>query len=594
MDGKKGRRRVGLCLGCFCISAFLAFGDTHYADRSNPTPHSPYLTWGDAATSIQEAVDVASSGDVVRVADGVYDAGGTVVFGMTNRVTINKPIVVESANGWPAAVIRGQGPTGDAAVRCVYLASNASLSGFTLTGGYTRVTGPGWENDCDGGGAYCENNTTISNCLITGNSAFHGGGVRGYSNTIVKNCSIIGNSALPNSYASSGGGAAGCHLMNCEIIGNRAGSGGGVGGGIVEDCTLSGNLSVRDGGGACGSVIHHSDVVGNVARGWGGGGLYECWAWDCTINGNTGPNGGGVYWSYMTNCTITGNTASYGGGLYQGTTYRCIVLNNFASNSGGGVCNGFLKNCLIAGNSTVENGGGGYFSGGGTLQNCTIFGNSANVGGGIAYGDAVENCIIVSNTASPSQTASGRQNYFTVYSGTMNYVCTMPLPESGVGNRTNDPSFVDAASGDWRLAANSSCIDAGSNQTWMTGSADLDRRPRILHNTVDLGAYEAVLPEWDTDGDHMRDAQELPAGTDPNNSASFLGILSLEKSVQGHIVSWSSVDAHRYRLSRSTNLMTDAFTVIVTSNQWASPPMNVETDKTVMGNGPWFYRIEVE
>jgi hypothetical protein len=53
-----------------------------------------------------------------------------------------------------------------------------------------------------------------------------------------------------------------------------------------------------------------------------------------------------------------------------------------------------------------------------------------------------------------------------------------------------DPQFLDWASGNYRLASTSPCIDAGFNQEWMFGAYDLDGNPRIRNETVDMGAYE--------------------------------------------------------------------------------------------------------
>lgn len=578
-----------------CFAASVSGAATLYVSASGSnTP--PFDTWPRAATNIQIAIDAASAGDVVLVTNGVYASGGTVVYGMTNRVTINKAIEVRSVGGWASTTICGQGPHGDAAVRCVYLGTNAVLSGFTLTGGFTRVTGPGWENDCDGGGALCESGALVSNCLITGNSAYHGGGIKGRSNTVVCECRLVGNSALPASYAASGGGASGGRLIHCEIRDNQTAWGGGASGATIEGGTLRSNTA-RYGGGATSCSLEDCDVAGNLSYGWAGGGLYECSARGCTLRGNVAyTNGGGAYWSYLTNCAVTGNSAMYGGGVCQGTIERCTIVGNSATHSGGGACNGALRECLVAGNTAGENGGGGYFSGGGSMESCTVCDNSADVGGGVAYGDFIRNCIVVSNTASAIQTEAGRQNYFTVYSDTMNFVCTVPLPETGVGNSTQAPCFVNAAGGDYRLATNSPCIDAGTNQSWMSSSPDLDGRPRVLHRVVDLGAYEAVRPEWDTDADHMNDWAELLAGTNPSDSNSVFQAFCRIESTAGHelVVSWSSETGRVYGLQRSTNLVSDAFGHLVAAHLAATPPLNTYTDRTAAGSGPWLYRIGLE
>jgi len=75
---------------------------------------------------------------------------------------------------------------------------------------------------------------------------------------------------------------------------------------------------------------------------------------------------------------------------------------------------------------------------------------------------------------------------------------------TGEGNITTDPAFVDAdgpdddpdtyEDNDYRLQADSSCIDGGRNEDWMAGAVDLDGNPRLWRGAsslnVDMGAYE--------------------------------------------------------------------------------------------------------
>src|ERR1017187_1288725 len=125
------------CLTIFLLLAFHAAATTFYVNASNPAPGSPFATWSTAATNIQDAIDVATDGDTVLVTNGVYASGGRAVNGTaTNRVAVDKAVVLQSVNGPEVTVIEGGRFLGGA-VRCVYLADRATLAGFTLTNGAT-------------------------------------------------------------------------------------------------------------------------------------------------------------------------------------------------------------------------------------------------------------------------------------------------------------------------------------------------------------------------------------------------------------------------------------------------------------------------
>lgn len=261
----------------FILTAILGIGlleatraDTHYVAQGNQTPSPNYLSWTSAASNIQDAVNVAASGDTVLVSNGVYQTGGTnfsALYQSTNRIVISGQIV-RSVNGPAVTIIKGawHSPTvacGQAAVRCVWF-SSGSLIGFTLTSGATWGSGEG-PNDTDrsGGGIWSGATTPIvSNCVIVGNSAYaYAGGVYFCS---VYNCLIASNSS------SYGGGAASANLYNCTIISNSTAQGGGAYGCNLYNCLIAYN-SASHGGGVNGNNLYNCTVVSNYTTTTGGG-----------------------------------------------------------------------------------------------------------------------------------------------------------------------------------------------------------------------------------------------------------------------------------------------------------------------------------
>lgn len=282
-----------ISLGICCLTADAT---VRYVDLNCPSPTSPFTSWATAATTIQDAIDAASAGDEVVVTNGIYATGGRAIHGtLTNRVAVNKPLTLRSVNGPQFTIIQGYqvpGTTnGDGAIRCVYLTNGASISGFTLTNGATRATNDySLYRESAGGGIHCEAlqsyldpSTIVSNCIVTGNSAFGpGGGVYG-------------------------GGVLSAQIIDCELRGNSAQVGGGMAEGWVKRCLIADNAA-QTGGGA-------SEAFMNDAGGWE---YYSCQLDNCLLIGNRAQyNGGGAASCELHNCTVVGNSAGeVGGGIY--------------------------------------------------------------------------------------------------------------------------------------------------------------------------------------------------------------------------------------------------------------------------------------
>ncbi len=409
------KRRVPSIL----LAALLAHGSTFaattfYVDATRPDDSGAGTNWATAKLTIQAAVDLTADGDTVRVADGTYNLGGMITpgYALTNRVCITSAITVTSENGPDVTIIEGAmdpvSTNGDAAIRCVYLAnSGATLSGFTLTNGHTRDSSGHYAYERSGGGVNCKLGGSVSNCLISGNSAYSYGGGAYY--------------------------------------------------GVLNDCTLSVNHAVSSGGGAAYSTMSNCVINGNTAIINGGGTYYVGTLYRCSLSNNTAKaKGGGAYSGTLIECRITDNTAgTEGGGTYDAQLDRCQLIGNEAGTYGGGVKGGSLQNCFVSRNQA------GYAGGvyGSTMTGCTITYNTAtNRYGGVAYVNSFTNCIVYHNS---SANEIAFRNVF-VWGSTWNIEssCTDPIM-AGNGNIGDEPQFA----GDYQLSFDSPCVGAGSTAT---------------------------------------------------------------------------------------------------------------------------------
>jgi hypothetical protein len=228
-------------------------------------------------------------------------------------------------------------------------------------------------------------------------------------------------------------------------------------------------------GGAGGCTMYDCTVVGNEAS-KGYGGVSSCTMYNCVIASNS---------------TIYSKSA---GGVRGGTLYNCTVIGNSAGRLGGGAQDATLYNCLVTDNEVYD--GANAFGGGThgcTLYNCTVASNRADNAAGGVYGGVVVNSIVWGNTAGMGEANYAGTPVFTNSCTTPaqggwaeGNRSTDPLlvgPEDGNFRLLNGSPCID---GGVFFTWMTNSLDARS--------LDLDGNPRILRSAVDMGTYETPLP----------------------------------------------------------------------------------------------------
>ncbi len=436
-------------------------------------------SWHNAYTDLQDAMDVAASGDQIWVAAGTYkpshrfiqDDPRSAAFQMANGVAIyggfepDWGIIRFGDRDWDLfdAILSGnigaEDLSDDNSYHVFYhpagtdLDGTAILDGFTITGGYADDWG-GDPAQVRGAGMYnWHSSPSLANCTFLGNLAAHSGGAM-----------FNLNDSSPT-------------LSNCVFRENEAWQ---LGGAMYN-------------GDASSPVL--SDANFRMNRAEGGGGMYN--------TGDSSPVLGG-------NCFFTSNAADYGAGMFNrfGASPHldgCVFSANLAAYAGGGMHNDeaspTLNDCEFRFNGAEWGGGVHNYNGSSpVLTNCIFRNNRADYGGAMSNDSlaspTVTNCTFSSNIvyavggiyntneSSPTLTNCILWGNGEVEIYNQGSIATITYSDIqggylGTGNINVDPLFVDPSLGDLHLQSGSPCIDAGYN-------------------------YAPSLPTYDFEGDFRR------------------------------------------------------------------------------------------
>jgi hypothetical protein len=405
-------------------------------------------------SSIQDAIDAADDGDRIKIYENTY----------TETLVITENIILEGGWSQKCTTRLTEDPQftvidGGAAGHVVEITdvSTATLQSLTLTNGFSDM----------GSGVYVSGaSPTLDNVVVTGNVI-----------------SPTGTTIVEGAYG------AGVFVQDGTIT--------------LTDCDITYNTSYAGHSGYCfGGGLALYGTYGSEGRAVIQG---------TRILSNTNPSnsdlkGGGLFLYPFAQVTFEGtesqvayNEARAGGGVYMYGNVDlegASILENYASQSGGGIFlasgwdGGRIANNYVIRNSAAMHGASVIASDSDVeIANNTIVGDSSGEG---IYVSDIDNGVLqltnnivtdhatgITGQASASVTLSHND----VWNNTTNYDVVSP----GSSDISADPQFVNPGHGDYHLAADSPCIDAGTGVDGLYFDYDGDRRTGTW---LDIGADE--------------------------------------------------------------------------------------------------------
>ena len=461
---KQLRRSFNLTLiVCFSLLSPLTFAATILVPADQPT--------------IQSGIDIAHNGDIVLVDDGVYTGDGNV-----NIDFKGKRITLKSKNGAEETIIdcekkfetRGFIFNNDETIDSV-------LDGFTIKNGVHIY----------GGGVYLSYaSPTIRNCVIDRNEARKNGSWTGFGGGIyIFNCDPI--------------------ITDCTIIRNESesiyGAGICIDGEFIRDGVVLRETQATPTIENC--TITDNSGVGIYAQSFASPIINEC-----IISKNRGR---GILYNFyartnnpITNCRIEQNRGGLGVSEYSRMVVKdSIIIGNTATSGGGILCSSTaelqVSDSVIARNTARANGGGiGVTSkwGGTVVKYCTITQNTAHGKGGGVYAEMLGSLFTLTDSIVWGNFSDG--THAEVFAWGIRITiksCDIGKGLEGIGqiadgkhfiyedNIDEDPFFVDADSGNFRLRANSPAAAMGVRErAFQTGPFAVSQHGKRIVLWADL------------------------------------------------------------------------------------------------------------